>query len=123
MLDASREVPKNINTTTVLAVYAGLSLNGDVTPQDHLQQFVDDALDQIELIRGPPNSKWGAVRAKLGHPKPWKLEYVEIGNEDWLAGAPKGWETYKDYRFPMFLNAINKAWFVSMFSIPAARDS
>ncbi|KAI1159994.1 alpha-N-arabinofuranosidase A [Nemania serpens] len=106
------EFAEDLGMELVLAVYAGLSLNGDVTPLDQLQQFIDDALDQIEFIRGPSNSKWGAVRAKLGHPKPWKLEYVEIGNEDWLAGAPEGWETYKGYRFPMFLKAINQAWFV-----------
>lgn len=94
----------------MLGVYDGLSLNGDITPQNQLQHFVDDALDQIEFIRGPANSKWGSVRAGLGHPEPWKLEYVEIGNEDWLAGAPRGWETFKQYRFPMFLDAINKAY-------------
>jgi len=93
-------------------VYGGLSLNGDITPKDQLQQFIDDALDEIEFIRGPPDSKWGKVRAHLGHPEPWKLEYVEIGNEDWLAGAPAGWESYKEYRFPMFLEAIKKAWYV-----------
>jgi alpha-N-arabinofuranosidase len=34
------------------------------------------------------------------------LKYVEIGNEDWLAGKAEGWKTYQDYRFPMFMNAI-----------------
>jgi alpha-N-arabinofuranosidase len=38
------------------------------------------------------------------------LKFVEIGNEDWLAGAPAGWNTYKEYRFPMFLKAINAAY-------------
>ncbi|KAI0529778.1 alpha-N-arabinofuranosidase A [Xylaria digitata] len=104
------EFAEDMGMELVLAVYAGLSLNGDVTPEDQLQQFIDDALDEIEFIRGPPDSKWGAVRAQLGHPEPWKLKYVEIGNEDWLAGAPKGWETYKDYRFPLFLEAVNKAY-------------
>ncbi|KAI3324893.1 glycoside hydrolase family 51 protein [Xylariaceae sp. AK1471] len=104
------EFSEDLGMELVLAVYAGLSLNGDVTPEDQLQPFIDDALDQIEFIRGPPDSKWGRVRAQLGHPKPWKLEYVEVGNEDWLAGAPEGWETYKDYRFPKFLQAINKAY-------------
>ena len=92
---------------TVAAVFGGLSLNGDITPQDQLQPFIDDALDEIEFIRGPATSKWGSVRAKLGHPKPFKLEYVEVGNEDWLAGGPTGWATYQQYRFPMFLKAIN----------------
>ncbi|KAI0466197.1 alpha-N-arabinofuranosidase A [Xylaria cf. heliscus] len=104
------EFAEDLGMELILAVYAGLSLNGDVTPKDGLQPFIDDALDQIEFIRGPPDSKWGAVRAQLGHPQPWKLEYVEVGNEDWLAGAPEGWNTYKDYRFPMFLEAINKAY-------------
>lgn len=93
-------------------MYAGLSLNGDVTPEDQLQQFIDSALEEIEFIRGPADSKWGSVRAKLGHPEPWKLEYVEVGNEDWLAGAPEGWNTYMEYRFPLFLEAINEAWYV-----------
>ncbi|KAI0396451.1 alpha-N-arabinofuranosidase A [Xylariaceae sp. FL0594] len=101
---------EDLNLELVLAVYDGLSLNGDITPKDQLQYFIDDALAQIEFIRGPPNSKWGRVRAQLGHPQPWKLKYVEIGNEDWLAGKPTGWETYKEYRFPMFLEAINKAY-------------
>ncbi|KAI0428924.1 alpha-N-arabinofuranosidase A [Xylaria sp. FL1042] len=104
------EFAEDMGMELALAVYAGLSLNGDVTPEDELQQFIDDALDEIEFIRGSPDSKWGAVRAKLGHPEPWKLEYVEVGNEDWLAGAPNGWDTYMDYRFPLFLEAINKAY-------------
>jgi alpha-N-arabinofuranosidase len=91
----------------VLAVYAGLSLNGDITPQDKLQPFIHDALDQIEFVSGAPTTKWGSVRAKLGHPAPFKLRYVEVGNEDWLAGGTAGWESYKAYRFPMFLKAIN----------------
>ncbi|GAW27044.1 putative alpha-n-arabinofuranosidase a protein [Rosellinia necatrix] len=106
---------EDLGMELILGVYAGLSLNGDITPEDQFQYFIDEALDEIEFIRGPADSKWGAVRAQLGHPEPWKLEYVEIGNEDWLAGAPAGWNTYKEYRFPLFLEAINKAWFVLAF--------
>ncbi|KAI1454587.1 glycoside hydrolase family 51 protein [Annulohypoxylon moriforme] len=104
------EFAEDLGMEIVLAVYDGLSLNGDITPQTELQAFVDDALDQIEFIRGPVDSKWGSVRAELGHPDPWNLQYVEIGNEDWLAGAPEGWETFQKYRFPMFLDAIKKAY-------------
>lgn len=93
-----------------MAVYDGLSLNGDITPEDQLQSYIDDALDEIEFIRGPVDSKWGAVRAELGHPDPWKLQYVEVGNEDWLSGAPEGWDTFKEYRFPMFLDALTEAY-------------
>jgi alpha-N-arabinofuranosidase len=85
-------------------------MDGSITPKDQLQPFIDDALDQIEFIRGPVTSKWGKVRASLGHPEPFKLKFVEVGNEDWYAAGELGWETYKEYRFPMFLEAINKAY-------------
>ncbi|KAI1375488.1 glycoside hydrolase family 51 protein [Hypoxylon crocopeplum] len=104
------EFAEDLGMELVLGVYDGLSLNGDITPESQLQSFIDDALDQIEFIRGPADSKWGSVRAALGHPEPWTLRSVEIGNEDWLAGAPSGWETFKAYRFPMFLDAINRTY-------------
>ncbi|KAJ4004051.1 hypothetical protein NW752_010871 [Fusarium irregulare] len=100
---------EDMNLEIIVGVYAGLALDGGVTPKDQLQPLIDDALDEIEFIRGPVTSKWGKKRAELGHPKPFKLSYVEIGNEDWLAGYPTGWNSYKEYRFPMFLEAINKA--------------
>lgn len=43
--------------------------------------LIQDALDAIEYAIGPPSSTWGAVRAKNGHPKPFPLKYIEIGNE------------------------------------------
>ncbi|KAK2041857.1 alpha-L-arabinofuranosidase [Colletotrichum somersetense] len=100
------EWAKDMDLDVVIGVWAGLALNGDVTAKEDLQPFIDDALDQIEFIRGPADSKWGSRRAELGHPEPFTLEYVEVGNEDWLAGYPGGWESYKEYRFPMFMEAI-----------------
>ncbi|KAF7197584.1 Alpha-L-arabinofuranosidase A [Pseudocercospora fuligena] len=94
----------------VVAVWAGLALDGNVTSQDQLQPFIDDALNEIEFISGPADSEWGAKRAELGHPEPFELNYVEVGNEDWLAGYPEGWESYKEYRFPMFYKAISAAY-------------
>ncbi|KAG6538094.1 hypothetical protein ZIOFF_003197 [Zingiber officinale] len=41
-----------------------------------------DVLDSIEFARGSPDSKWGSVRAEMGHPEPFQLEYVAVGNED-----------------------------------------
>jgi alpha-N-arabinofuranosidase len=84
-----------------------MSLDGSVTPQDELQPFIDDALNEIEFIIGSTDTTWGAVRAEYGHPDPFTLNYVEVGNEDWLAGSDVGWSTYQEYRFPMFLAAIN----------------
>lgn len=94
----------------VIGIWAGLSLDGEVTPEADFQAVIDEGLDQIEFIRGAADSKWGSVRAELGHPEPFELNYVEIGNEDWLAGYPGGWSSYKAYRLPLFVEAINNAY-------------
>ena len=44
--------------------------------------FAQDILDSLEFARGSVNSTWGSVRAKMGHPKPFPVKYVAIGNED-----------------------------------------
>lgn len=43
---------------------------------------MQDVLDGIEFARGPADSKWGSLRAEMGHPEPFDLEYMAIGNED-----------------------------------------
>ncbi|SMR63185.1 unnamed protein product [Zymoseptoria tritici ST99CH_3D1] len=101
---------EDMKMNSILGVWAGLALNGDITPEADLQYYIDDALDQIEFIRGPASSPWGARRAALGHPEPFVLQYVEIGNEDWLAGFPSGWDSYRAYRFPLFYAAITAAY-------------
>lgn len=76
---------EQINAEPLLGVYAGYSLNGDhVDAGPLLKPYVDDALDEIEYITGDVNTYWGAKRAADGHPAPFKLTYVEIGNEDWF---------------------------------------
>ncbi|HBF33313.1 TPA: alpha-L-arabinofuranosidase [Candidatus Sumerlaeota bacterium] len=52
------------------------------TPGIDVQEFIQDALDAIEYANGPVDSKWGALRAKAGHPKPFKMKFMEIGNEN-----------------------------------------
>ncbi len=54
----------------------------DVVPLDQLQPWVDDALDAIEYANGPVTSRWGALRAAAGHPAPFGLRLLEIGNEN-----------------------------------------
>jgi len=44
--------------------------------------FLQDVLDSIEFARGSANSTWGSVRAAMGHPEPFPVKYVAIGNED-----------------------------------------
>ena len=86
----------------VLAVYAGYSLAQEhVNPGPDLEPYVQDALDEIEYVTGGPDTKWGAERAKNGHPAPFKLTYVEIGNEDWFDRSGS-----YDGRYTQFYKAI-----------------
>jgi len=51
-------------------------------PMEEMGQYVQDILDLVEYANGPVTSKWGKLRAEAGHPKPFNLKYVGIGNED-----------------------------------------
>ena len=53
----------------------------EIAPPDKVQSFVQEALDALEYALGPADSKWGAQRAANGHPLPFRLKYIEIGNE------------------------------------------
>ena len=52
-------------------------------PVEKLQPYIDDALDLIEFANGSVDTKWGALRASMGHPAPFNLKYIGIGNEQW----------------------------------------
>jgi alpha-N-arabinofuranosidase len=93
---------EDLKMQPVLAVYAGYSMMQEhVNPGDDLDPYVQDALDEIEYVTGGVDTKWGAVRVKNGHPKPFKLTYVEIGNEDWFDRS----SSY-DGRYSQFYKAI-----------------
>ena len=53
------------------------------TDSPEMQQYIQDALDLIAFANEPADGKWGAVRAAMGHPEPFGLEYLGIGNEQW----------------------------------------
>ena len=93
---------EDMGAEPLLAVYAGYSLDGKyVNAGPDLAPYVQDALDEIEYVIGDTNTTWGAQRAKDGHPAPFNLRYVEIGNEDWFDKA----KTY-DARYAQFHDAI-----------------
>ena len=76
---------EDMKAEPLLAVYAGYSLRGmHVNPGADLEPYVQEALEEIEYVTGETTTTWGARRAKDGHAKPFKLTYVEIGNEDWF---------------------------------------
>ncbi|KAF6802978.1 alpha-L-arabinofuranosidase, partial [Colletotrichum sojae] len=89
--------------TQVLVVWSGLNhVDGPISAEE-LTCYVHDAIDQIEFITGAAGTTFGALRASLGYPNPWKLKYVQIGNEENLTG---GLESYEEYRLEMFYAAI-----------------
>lgn len=57
--------------------------SGELVPLDQLGPYIQDALDLIEFANGPVSSPWGAKRAAMGHPKPFHLKMLGIGNEQW----------------------------------------
>lgn len=57
--------------------------SAEVVPLQDLDPYVQDALDLIEFANGDTNSKWGKVRADMGHPAPFHLKMMGIGNENW----------------------------------------
>jgi alpha-N-arabinofuranosidase len=93
---------EDLKMQPVLALYAGYSMRQQhVAPGEDLQPYVQDALDEIEYVTGGAGTPWGARRAKDGHPAPFALSYVEIGNEDWFDRSAS-----YDGRFEQFYDAI-----------------
>jgi alpha-N-arabinofuranosidase len=108
---------EDMKAQPVLAVYAGYSLRGmHVNPGSELEPFVQEALEEIEYVTGGTNTRWGLQRAKDGHPAPFDLHYVEIGNED---GFDKS-GSY-DARFAQFDDAI-KAKYPQLKTISTIGD-
>ena len=61
---------------------------------DDLQPYIDDALDLIEFANGSTDTKWGRLRAEMGHPQPFNLKQIGIGNEQWGPLYPERLEKF-----------------------------
>ena len=95
---------EDLGMEPVLAVFGGYCLGngGRVEAGTKLEPYVQEALEEIEYLTGDAKTtKWGARRAQDGHPKPFPLHYVEVGNEDFFdrSGSYEG-------RFTQFYDAI-----------------
>ncbi len=92
---------EDIGADALFVVNCGMSHKG-VVPMDQMGPWVQDALDAIEYAIGPANSKWGAMRVQNGHPQPFNLKYIQVGNEN-------GGAAYNE-RYALFYDAIKKAY-------------
>ncbi|MGD0516022.1 MAG: alpha-L-arabinofuranosidase C-terminal domain-containing protein [Thermoguttaceae bacterium] len=104
---------EDMRAEPILAVYSGYSVGAmgsttgvHINPGPDLEPFVQEALEEVEYVTGDAaTTTWGAQRAKDGHPEPFKLRYVEIGNED-------GFDRSGSYeqRFARFQAAFKKKY-------------
>ena len=72
--------------------------SGELAPLDRLDPYIQDALDLIEFANGPATSEWGARRSAMGHPAPFHLKCLGVGNEQWGSQYIE--------RFAMFAQAL-----------------
>jgi alpha-L-arabinofuranosidase len=91
------QLSEDLGAEPLFCINVGMS-HKEVVPMGQMGQWVQDALDAIEYANGPTNTVWGGLRAKNGHPAPFNMKYMEIGNEN---GGPAYHE-----RWPLFVNAI-----------------
>jgi len=92
------QLAEDLGAEPLFCINVGMS-HKETIPMDRMEQWVQDALDAVEFANGPTNSIWGAKRAAMGHPAPFCLKYMEIGNEN--GGFPGYVEHYR-----LFYNAI-----------------
>jgi len=100
------ELGDEVHAQTLLGVGDGYALDGEVVPQSQFQAVVESALNEIQYAIGPTSSPWGAQRALDGHPTPFNVTMVEIGNEDFFDNTG----SYNAYRYPMLYRAIKAAY-------------
>jgi alpha-L-arabinofuranosidase len=95
---------EDLKIEPVLAVYAGYALQGaHISPGKDLDPYVQAAVDEVEYVTGDATTKWGAERARDGHPAAFPLHYIEVGNEDWFDKSGS-----YDARFAQFARALRK---------------
>ncbi|KAL4995142.1 glycoside hydrolase superfamily [Aspergillus recurvatus] len=93
---------EDMHMVPLLSVWDGKSYGGIVSGED-LQPYLEDIRNELEYLLGPSTTPFGALRARNGHPAPWPIQYIEIGNEDDYTG---GCDTYPD-RLVQFYDTIH----------------
>ncbi|XP_077241516.1 alpha-L-arabinofuranosidase 1-like [Tasmannia lanceolata] len=96
------QLAEDLDALPIWVFNNGLSHNDEVASSSILP-FIQDILDSIEFARGDAESKWGSVRAAMGHPEPFQLSYVAIGNEDC-------WKPYYRGNYLKFYYAIRNVY-------------
>ncbi|MBR3480954.1 MAG: carbohydrate binding domain-containing protein [Prevotella sp.] len=102
------QMAEDLGAKPLYVVNVGL-WHGGQTPVDSLQPWIDETLAALEYANGDVTTKYGALRAKNGHPAPFNLEYLEIGNENNQPDPRQQSDHYYD-RFRLFKEQILKKY-------------
>ncbi len=86
--------------------------HGGCTPYDQIDEWIQECLDALEYANGDINTKYGKMRAENGHPEPFNLEYIEIGNENYNFNMADNSDQSDHYpeRYIQFYNAIKEKY-------------
>ncbi len=76
------QLAEDLGAEPLFCINAGVS-HKETIPSNQIDQYIQDALDAIEYANGPVTSVWGAARARNGHPAPFNMKYIEVGNENY----------------------------------------
>lgn len=87
------QLSEDLGAEPLFCINVGMS-HKEVVPLDRMGEWVQDALDAIEYANGPVDSVWGGLRAKNGHPAPFNLKYLEIGNENGGPAYAERWALF-----------------------------
>ena len=98
------QMAEDLGAKPLYVVNVGL-WHGGLTPVDSLQPWIDETLAALEYANGDVTTKYGALRAKNGHPEPFNLEYLEIGNENNQPDPRQQSDHYYD-RFRLFKEQV-----------------
>jgi alpha-L-arabinofuranosidase len=106
-LDEYLQLCEDLDAEPVYVTSSGISENADnkewfgICPIERMQPIIADILDLLEYCKGAASTQWGAKRAANGHPAPYNLRFIEIGNEN-------GWQTVREYipRYTLIHDAI-----------------
>ncbi|ORY99025.1 glycoside hydrolase superfamily [Syncephalastrum racemosum] len=107
---------EDMNMEPLLGVYDGYSLDKSSVAEEDLEPYVQEVLNELEYLTGDASTKYGAMRASHGRKEPFKLKYIEIGNEDFFS-------TTTGYRYKAYYDAISAKYPDLVFIESGLQDS
>ncbi len=105
------QLAEDLGAKPLFVVNVGI-WHGGCTPYDQIDEWIEECLDALEYANGDITTKYGRMRAENGHPEPFNLEYIEIGNENYNYSMEDNFDQSDHYpeRYIQFYNAIKKKY-------------